>query len=78
MEAVKDTVNTALESLGMNQQPAAKEPSAEDLSQLKSKYEKAGQEQVFVRKTTANSRTLPHAATQLRATGIHASQNVID
>ncbi|CAO2657814.1 Nn.00g070740.m01.CDS01 [Neocucurbitaria sp. VM-36] len=51
MEAVKDTINTALEALhitsGSNQAAPAKEPSAEQLNDLKSKYEKAGQEQVF-------------------------------
>ncbi|KAF1851605.1 nucleotide-diphospho-sugar transferase [Cucurbitaria berberidis CBS 394.84] len=50
MEAVKDTINTALEALhitGSKQGVAAKEPSEEQLNDLKSKYEKAGQEQVF-------------------------------
>lgn len=50
MEAIKDTVNQALEKLNLTsstQAAPAKEPSAEQLSELKSKYEKAGQEQVF-------------------------------
>ena len=53
MEAVKDTINSALEALhitgGSNQGALAKEPSEEQINELKSKYEKAGQEQVFVR-----------------------------
>lgn len=52
MEAVKDTINTALEKLhitgGANQGTPAQQPSEEQFNQLKSKYEKAGQEQVFV------------------------------
>ncbi|KAH7394340.1 nucleotide-diphospho-sugar transferase [Pyrenochaeta sp. MPI-SDFR-AT-0127] len=50
MEAVKDTINTALEKLhitGGAQGAPAKEPSEEQFNELKSKYEKAGQEQVF-------------------------------
>jgi UDP-N-acetylglucosamine/UDP-N-acetylgalactosamine diphosphorylase len=51
MEAVKNTVNNALEALhltgGAHAAPA-KEPSEEQLKELKEKYEKAGQEQVFV------------------------------
>ncbi|KAJ4366122.1 UDP-N-acetylglucosamine pyrophosphorylase [Neocucurbitaria cava] len=50
MEAVKDTINSALEALhitGGNQTVSAKEPSEEQLNDLKSKYAKAGQEQVF-------------------------------
>ena len=52
MEAIKDTVNSALEKLNMGGNAAqgtpAKEPSEEQLNELKSKYQKAGQEQVFV------------------------------
>ena len=52
MEAIKDTVNSALEKLnigvGAAQGTPAKEPSEEQLNELKSKYQKAGQEQVFV------------------------------
>ncbi|KAJ8113154.1 hypothetical protein OPT61_g4652 [Boeremia exigua] len=50
MEAIKNTVNEALEKLnlaGGAQAAPAKEPSEEQLNELKSKYEKAGQEQVF-------------------------------
>jgi len=51
MEAIKDTVNSALEKLNMGGNAAqgtpAKEPSEEQLNELKSKYQKAGQEQVF-------------------------------
>jgi UDP-N-acetylglucosamine/UDP-N-acetylgalactosamine diphosphorylase len=50
MEAVKQTINSAMEALnlgGGNQGPPAKEPSEEHLTELKSKYSKAGQEQVF-------------------------------
>jgi UDP-N-acetylglucosamine/UDP-N-acetylgalactosamine diphosphorylase len=51
MEAVKDTINSALEKLnliGGNQSGApAQEPSEEQLKELRAKYEKAGQEQVF-------------------------------
>lgn len=50
MEAVKDTINTALEKLhltGGDQDAPPKEPTEEQLNELKSKYEKAGQEQVF-------------------------------
>lgn len=53
MEAIKDTINKTLESLNLGgattQGTPAKEPSEEQLNELKSKYEKAGQEQVFVR-----------------------------
>ena len=53
MDAIKDTVNSALEKLnitgGASQGTPAKEPSEEQLNELKSKYQKAGQEQVFVR-----------------------------
>ena len=53
MEAVKDTINSALEKLnitgGAPQGTPAKEPSEEEFNELKSKYQKAGQEQVFVR-----------------------------
>jgi UDP-N-acetylglucosamine/UDP-N-acetylgalactosamine diphosphorylase len=50
MEAIKDTVNQALEALhitGGTQAAPAKEPSEEQLNELKSKYDKAGQGQVF-------------------------------
>jgi UDP-N-acetylglucosamine/UDP-N-acetylgalactosamine diphosphorylase len=50
MEAVKNTVNSALEALhisGGNQGAPAKEPAKEELNELRTKYEKAGQEQVF-------------------------------
>lgn len=50
MEAVKDTINSALEALHLTsgeQGAPAKEPSEEQLNELRSKYEKAGQEQVF-------------------------------
>jgi UDP-N-acetylglucosamine/UDP-N-acetylgalactosamine diphosphorylase len=50
MEAVKETINSALEALHItsaNQAPAAKEPTEEQLNELKAKYSKAGQEQVF-------------------------------
>jgi UDP-N-acetylglucosamine/UDP-N-acetylgalactosamine diphosphorylase len=53
MDAIRDTVNSALEKLNMGgaapQGTPAKEPSEEELNELKSKYSKAGQEQVFVR-----------------------------
>jgi hypothetical protein len=53
METVRDTINSALEKLnitgGAPQGTPAKEPSEEKLNELKSKYQKAGQEQVFVR-----------------------------
>ena len=53
MDAIKDTVNSALEKLnitgGASQGTPAKEPSEEQLNELKAKYQKAGQEQVFVR-----------------------------
>lgn len=52
MDAIKDTVNSALEKLnitgGAPQGTPAKEPTEEQLNELKSKYQKAGQEQVFV------------------------------
>ncbi|KAF2677093.1 nucleotide-diphospho-sugar transferase [Lentithecium fluviatile CBS 122367] len=50
MEAVKDTINTALEKLnitGSQHGTPAKEPTEEQLNEVRSKYEKAGQEQVF-------------------------------
>ena len=48
MEAVKDTINTALEKLNLTGGAAsAKEPSEEEVNELKAKYEKAGQGQVF-------------------------------
>jgi UDP-N-acetylglucosamine/UDP-N-acetylgalactosamine diphosphorylase len=50
MEAIKDTINTTLEKLnltgGQHSAPAT-EPTAEQLNEVRSKYEKAGQEQVF-------------------------------
>jgi hypothetical protein len=62
MDAIKDTVNSALEKLnitgGASQGAPAKEPSEEQLNELKSKYQKAGQEQVFVRAAP----TLPWAS----------------
>ncbi|CAN9473904.1 unnamed protein product [Alternaria alternata] len=62
MDAIKDTVNSALEKLnitgGASQGTPAKEPSEEQLNELKSKYQKAGQEQVFVRAAP----TLPWAS----------------
>ena len=51
MEVIKDTVNSALETLGVNQQAPAKEPSEDEVKSLRAKYEKAGQDQVFVRLT---------------------------
>jgi UDP-N-acetylglucosamine/UDP-N-acetylgalactosamine diphosphorylase len=50
MEAVKETINSALEALHLtsgNQAAPAKEPSEEQVKELRAKYEKAGQEQVF-------------------------------
>lgn len=50
MEAVKDTINATLEKLnltGGQQGAPAQEPTEERLNELKSKYEKAGQGQVF-------------------------------
>jgi UDP-N-acetylglucosamine/UDP-N-acetylgalactosamine diphosphorylase len=50
MEAVKETINNALEALHItsaDKAPPAKEPSEEQLNELKAKYKKAGQEQVF-------------------------------
>ena len=61
MEAIKNTVNAALENLhltGGAQAAPAKEPTEEQLNELKSKYQKAGQEQVFVRAAP----TLPWAS----------------
>ncbi|KAF1830297.1 nucleotide-diphospho-sugar transferase [Decorospora gaudefroyi] len=50
-KAVKDTINSTLEKLhitgGASHGIPAKEPSEEELNELKSKYQKAGQEQVF-------------------------------
>ena len=49
MEAIKDAINTGLEKLNLagEQAAPAREPSEGELKELKSKYEKAGQEQVF-------------------------------
>jgi len=50
MEAVKETINNALEALHItsaDKGPPAKEPTEEQLNELKAKYSKAGQEQVF-------------------------------
>ncbi|KAF2258461.1 nucleotide-diphospho-sugar transferase [Lojkania enalia] len=49
MAAIKDTINSALEKLHLTgqQDTLAREPTDEQLSELKSKYEKGGQEQVF-------------------------------
>lgn len=50
MEAVKETINNALEALhlaGGNQSAAVQVPSEEAVKELRAKYEKAGQEQVF-------------------------------
>jgi UDP-N-acetylglucosamine/UDP-N-acetylgalactosamine diphosphorylase len=50
MQAVKDTINNAMEALHItsaNQGPSANEPSEEQLNELKSKYAKAEQDQVF-------------------------------
>ncbi|KAF2030513.1 nucleotide-diphospho-sugar transferase [Setomelanomma holmii] len=50
MEAVKETINNALEALHItsaNQTLPAKEPTEDQLKELRSKYEKAGQDQVF-------------------------------
>ncbi|KAJ6192928.1 nucleotide-diphospho-sugar transferase [Bipolaris maydis] len=50
MEAIKDTVNSALEKLhigGAAQGAPAKEPSEAEFNELKAKYQKAGQDQVF-------------------------------
>jgi UDP-N-acetylglucosamine/UDP-N-acetylgalactosamine diphosphorylase len=50
MEAVKETINNALEALHItsaDKAPPAKEPTEEQLNELKAKYKKAGQEQVF-------------------------------
>lgn len=52
MEAVKNTINNTLEALHLKEDATqgtpAKEPTEEQLKELKTKYEKAGQEQVFV------------------------------
>jgi UDP-N-acetylglucosamine/UDP-N-acetylgalactosamine diphosphorylase len=62
MEAVKDTINTALEKLNLTGGAAsAKEPSEEEVNELKAKYEKAGQGQVFAfydKLSTAEKATL--------------------
>jgi UDP-N-acetylglucosamine/UDP-N-acetylgalactosamine diphosphorylase len=49
MEAVKDAINTTLEKLHKSggQGVPPKEPTEEQLKEVRSKYEKAGQEQVF-------------------------------
>jgi UDP-N-acetylglucosamine/UDP-N-acetylgalactosamine diphosphorylase len=50
MEAVKNTINNALETLhltGGEKAAPVTEPSADKLKELKEKYAKAGQEQVF-------------------------------
>jgi UDP-N-acetylglucosamine/UDP-N-acetylgalactosamine diphosphorylase len=49
MDAVKDTINTALGKLNLGGQQAApvQEPTEEQLKEVRSKYEKAGQGQVF-------------------------------
>ncbi|KAF2868704.1 nucleotide-diphospho-sugar transferase [Massariosphaeria phaeospora] len=47
MEAVKDTINSALEALNLTSGDQTKEPAEEQVNELKSKYAKAGQEQVF-------------------------------
>ncbi|KAH8723213.1 nucleotide-diphospho-sugar transferase [Phaeosphaeriaceae sp. PMI808] len=50
VNAVKETINSALEALHItnaNQNVPSKEPTEEQLNALKSKYSKAGQEQVF-------------------------------
>ena len=53
MEAIKGTVNSALEKLnisgGAPQGTPPKEPSEAEFNELKAKYQKAGQDQVFVR-----------------------------
>lgn len=46
MDTVKGTINTALEKLHLSGAPAT-EPTAEQLAEVRTKYEKAGQEQVF-------------------------------
>jgi UDP-N-acetylglucosamine/UDP-N-acetylgalactosamine diphosphorylase len=51
MDAVKQTINNAMQALNItsgDQAPPAKEPSEEQVNELKSKYAKAGQEHVFV------------------------------
>jgi UDP-N-acetylglucosamine/UDP-N-acetylgalactosamine diphosphorylase len=65
MEAVKETINNALEALHITsattQGPPAKEPTEEQLNELKSKYSKAGLEQVFAfydKLSTAEKATL--------------------
>lgn len=50
MEAVKDTINNALEALHLtsgNAGAAPQPPTEERVKELRAKYEKAGQEQVF-------------------------------
>ena len=50
METVKDAISTTLEKLhitGGEQSAPAQAPAEESLNELRSKYEKAGQEQVF-------------------------------
>lgn len=63
MEAIKDTVNSALEKLhigGAAQGTPAKEPSEAEFNELKAKYQKAGQDQVFVRAAFPNSNVSEH------------------
>lgn len=63
MEAIKDTVNSALEKLhigGAAQGTPAKEPSEAEFNELKAKYQKAGQDQVFVRAAFPNPHVLEH------------------
>jgi UDP-N-acetylglucosamine/UDP-N-acetylgalactosamine diphosphorylase len=50
MEAVKETINNAMQALHItsaDKGSPAKEPTEEQLNELKEKYSKAGQEQVF-------------------------------
>jgi UDP-N-acetylglucosamine/UDP-N-acetylgalactosamine diphosphorylase len=50
MEAIKETVNNAMQALHItsaDKGSPAKEPTEEQLNELKEKYSKAGQEQVF-------------------------------
>jgi UDP-N-acetylglucosamine/UDP-N-acetylgalactosamine diphosphorylase len=50
MEAVKETINNAMQALHItsaDKGAPAKEPTEEQLNELKEKYSKAGQEQVF-------------------------------
>lgn len=62
MAAIKDTINSTLEKLHLTGgQQGASEPSEEQVNELKSKYEKAGQEQVFAfydKLSTAEKATL--------------------